>query len=294
VTGTRDGTNVTVKLAAGAAIAGGGSIPSTPGGGTATFGVDAGDVVLVVGTMQSDLSGSLLTATAPVQVISGISCSNMPHDREACDHLEQTVLPVETLGKHYFVTRPTGPSGAPNGHVVRIYGNVDGTKLTYPGMNPGGPATIDAGQVVDLGVVNEDFEVSGDHEFIVSTFMIGGGPVSAAAEGDPSQSFMITVEQYRTKYVFLAPDDYDVSVVDVVTPMGADVELDGAPAGATVTPISSGFGVMRLKLDSGNDGAHTITSSQPIGIQVMGYGSYTSYQYPGGLNLGHIAPVPPK
>jgi hypothetical protein len=27
---------------------------------------------------------------------------------------------------------------------------------------------------------------------------------------------------------------------------------------------------------------------------VMGYGAYTSYQYPGGLDLRAIAPVPPR
>ena len=137
-------------------------------------------------------------------------------------------MPAETLGKHYFVTRPTGPSGTPNGHVVRIYGNVDGTHLSYPGGSPGGaPGMINAGDVVvDLGVVNQDFEVTGDHEFIVSTFMLGAGPISNAAEGDPSQSFMVTVEQYRLKYIFLAPDDYDTSYVDIVQPVDAKLTLD--------------------------------------------------------------------
>jgi hypothetical protein len=292
VTGTKDGTMVTVKLAPKAAIAGGGGVPSTPGGGTATFGVDAGDVVLVVGTPTTDFSGSLVTASAPIQVLSGIACSYMPHNQPACDHLEETVLPAETLGKHYFVTRPTGPSGVPNGHVVRIYGNVDGTHLTYPGANPGGPATINAGDVVDLGMVNQDFEVSGDHEFIVSTFMLGAGPVSGASEGDPSQSFMVTVEQYRLKYIFLAPDDYDTSYVDIVEPDGAKLTLDGAALGTPPTSISSGYGVARVALGPGNQGAHTLTSDKPVGIQVMGYGTYTSYQYPGGLNLGEIAPPP--
>jgi hypothetical protein len=37
-----------------------------------------------------------------------------------------------------------------------------------------------------------------------------------------------------------------------------------------------------------------LTASAPSGIQVLGYGAYTSYQYPGGLNLGRIAPVPVK
>ena len=50
----------------------------------------------------------------------------------------------------------------------------------------------------------------------------------------------------------------------------------------------------RHKLGPGNSGAHTLTSTQPVGIQVMGYGAYTSYQYPGGSDLTAIAPPPVK
>src|SRR5690606_17680113 len=110
ITGTQDGTTVTVKTSPKGAIAGGGGVPETPGGGTATFSLDAGDVVLVVGTENGDFSGTLVTASAPIQVVSGIACSQIPHGTVACDHLEETVLPVETIGKRYFVTRPTGPN----------------------------------------------------------------------------------------------------------------------------------------------------------------------------------------
>ena len=292
VTGTQAGTTVTVKLSQTGAIQGGGGVPMTPFGGTATFQVGAGDVVLVVGTPTSDSSGTLVTSTAPIQVLAGISCTYLPHDVEACDHVEESVMPAETLGKHYFVARPTGPTGAANGQIVRIFGNVDGTQLTYPGTNPGGPTTIDAGQVVDLGVVSSDFEIVGDHEFIVGTFMVGAGANNGARDGDPSQSFATTVEQFRLKYVFLAPRDYDKSFVDVVGPVASQVTLDGAPLGVAFTPLSSGFGVARVALGAGNGGAHVLESDQPVGVQVLGYGAYTSYQYPGGLNLGKIAPPP--
>lgn len=33
-----------------------------------------------------------------------------------------------------------------------------------------------------------------------------------------------------------------------------------------------------------------VTSDQPVGIRVLGYGDAISYQYPGGLNLQMIAP----
>jgi hypothetical protein len=103
----------------------------------------------------------------------------------------------------------------------------------------------------------------------------------------------VAVEQYRMKYVFLAPDDYDFSFVDVVAPSGTELTLDGATVGVAATAIgTTGFGVVRVPIPKSGGGAHVLTSTKPVGIQVMGYGLYTSYQYPGGLDLNAIAPVP--
>jgi hypothetical protein len=296
ITASQDQTKVEVQLSGTAAIAGGSGLASIPAGGKANFTINRGDVVLLVGQGKDkvDLSGSLILSSAPVQVLTGISCTNMPHSKVACDHLEETVLPAETLGKHYFVTAPSGPSGQMLGHIVRIYGNVDGTALTYPGANPGGPSTINAGQVVELPLSTTDFEIVGSHEFLVASFQVGAGPISGNQKGDPAQSFAVTVEQFRKNYVFLAPDDYDESYADVVQPLDAKLTLDGAPVSAAPTPISSGYGVVRLKLGPGQGGAHALSADKPVGLQVLGYGAYTSYQYPGGLNLGLIAPPPIK
>ncbi|WP_437733047.1 IgGFc-binding protein [Sorangium sp. So ce1335] len=301
ITGTADGTSVTVSVAQGGAVVAGGGVPATRGGESFTVELDEGDVVEILGDPARDLSGSLVTATKPVQVLTGMPCVEAPIGRAACDHIEESVFPAETLGKHYFVTIPTSPRGQVIGHIVRLYGNVDGTALTYPSGRPdGAPTRIDAGQVVDLSMVRRDFEVVGDHEFAVSSFMLGADIVDPSTrppnqKGDPSQSHPTAVEQYRTKYVFLAPSDYDESYVDIVQPMDASITLDGAAVGVAPTPIGngSGFGVARVKLGPGNGGAHVLTASAPVGIQVIGYGSYTSYQYPGGLNLLTIAPPPP-
>jgi hypothetical protein len=103
------------------------------------------------------------------------------------------------------------------------------------------------------------------------------------------------VEQYRTSYVFLAPSDYDVSFADVIAPPGTTLTLDGAPVTATARSVSSAFSVIRIPLKVGSaNGAHSLTASNPVGIQVSGYGDFTSYQYPGGLQLSQIAPPPVK
>jgi hypothetical protein len=301
VTGTQPDTKVTVHLTKQATVVAGPDVVPGAKGGTATYTIGAGDVIELVSDGGSDLTGTLVQASAPVQVVSGMPCVFQPFDEKkpACDHLEETVLPAETLGRHYFVTVPTAPQGDVVGHIVRLVGNVDGTALSYPsGHAPkGAPASIDAGQVVDLGVVEDDFEVIGDHELAIATFMLGASSLDPNVNpplGDPSESTATALEQYRTKYVFLAPTDYEVSFVDVVQPLDAVVVLDGATLCGLLTEIGSGYGIRRVKLPPVGTGTHVLTATKPVGIQVIGYGAYTSYQYPGGLDLKVIAdpPVP--
>ena len=305
VTGTSDGTNVTVKLGPKGMVVAGGGISAAPAGGTLTFALNAGDVAEVVSGSgrDYDFSGSLLSADKPVQVITGVPCIDFPLDVVACDHVEETVFPSQTLGKHYVVTTPTGPKQNKVGHVVRLYGNVDGTTLTYKPSAPAGcPTTLNGGDVVECGdEVHDDFEVSGTHEFGVGMFMIGAseadpssGSGSSSSQGDPSQSFAVAAEQYRLKYVFLAPTDYKTSYVDVIAPAGTKLMLDGSDVSSKLASISgTDWFNARLLLDAGKDGVHSLVADKPVGIQVIGYGDYTTYMYPGGLNLGEIAPIPP-
>lgn len=298
VTATEDGTTVEVKLGPNAKVVAGGGIPAGEGVGTVTFALDAGDVAQVLsGVGRSyDLSGSLVKANKPVQVISGVPCIDFPFNVVACDHIEETVFPVETMGKHYVVPRPSGPNGEVD-HVVHFFGNFDATALTYTPSKPEGcPDFLNAGQTADCGEVSTDFEVTGDKEFGVAMFLLGGSKVDPGRnEGDPSQSFAVTVEQYRKNYVFLAPSDYKKNFVDVVAGAGTSLTLDGADvSGQLKTLTGTKFLVARLPLGPGKDGAHTLSASAPVGIQVLGYGDYTSYQYPGGLNLSTISSVPIK
>lgn len=300
VTGTQDNTTVTVKVSSKGNILKGADIAAAGPNDTFTFPINRGEVVELASTGGADLGGSLVSASAPVQVITGVPCIQNPIGTQYCDHIEESVFPAETLGKHYFVIVPTSPNGDKVGHVVRLYGNVDGTQLSYLGETPANaPASIDAGEVVDLGVVTGDFEITGSRELAVGSFMLGSEIVDPSApdtdkRGDPSQSQSTAVEQYRDKYVFLTPDDYPMSFVDVVQPMDATVMIDNQPISAEPVLISSNYGVARVKLGPGVKGAHVLTASAPVGIQVMGYGTATSYHYPGGLDLVPIAPPPPK
>jgi hypothetical protein len=301
ITASQDGTTVKVLLGANANVMTGGGIPAKAGGEVLELTLDAGDVAEIVTPKgdKNDLSGSLVQATKPVQVISGIQCINVPAEQSACDHVEESVLPAEALGKRYIVTTPTRPKGGAGAHVVRFVGNRDGTTLTYfpakPG--PGCPDTLSAGEVAQCtGNVTIDFMVTGSQEFGITTFMVGSSvyePGNNQAQGDPSQTIFASTEQFRRSYLFLTPDDYDVSYAVIVGPEGAAPMLDGAPVDG-YEALAEGLGVWRATLSAGKNGAHTLTSTMPVGLQAMGYGAFTSYQFPGGLNVKMIAPPPTK
>jgi hypothetical protein len=305
VTATQDGTNVTATLASTAKVLAGGAITASTGG-TLKFALaNAGDVAEIVLDKgdKYDLSGSLIQSDKPIQVIAGVPCINIPEGTPACDHIEESIMPAETLGKHYVVSMPDKPSGGIGKAVIRFFGNQDGTTLTYNPSTPAGcPTTLSAGQVAECKIGGADFEVTGDKEFGVAEFSPGASiymPAGNDPPGDPDESIFPAVEQFRTKYLFLAPTDYDTSYADIVGTSDAAPMIDGVAVSAAFSMIGTGpFGTWRVKLDAGPkmDGAHSLTSMKPVGVQVMGYGGNTSYQYPGGLNLNLISapPPPPK
>lgn len=299
VTATQDATQLNIGLSGAANVLAGGGVAAGIAGTTLKLTLaKAGDVALIVAKkgQSQDLSGSLVNSDKPVQVISGSPCINMPTQNAAsCDHVEESVFPAETLGKSYVVATPTRPSGGAGLHVLRFYGNVNGTTLSYsPAVPPGCPTALNAGQVVECGAVTTDIEVTGSHEFAISGFMVGATALSfAETRGDPSQSNFPSVEQFRTRYTFVSSDDYPINYVDIICKQTANVELDGVTVVDPFTAIgASGFGVRRVKLGAAMGGAHTLVGSTPLSAQVVGYGDSTSYQYPAGLNLNRIAPPP--
>ncbi len=306
ITATDDNTAVDVHLSAD--IASGTGVAAASAGEMISFDMDAGDVIQLLGAWgawwdepHGDLSGSVVIADKPVQVIALNPLSNVPNENTGyADHMEETVLPGEVIGTEYLVAAPSAPDGNAVGHIVRFYGNVDDTTLTYPaGVTPANaPTMLNAGDVVEIGPTPQMFQVIGDKSFAMASFMLGGrvqDPAGTDVEtrGDPAFSMIVTPEQFRKQYTFLAPVDYMANYADIVVPDGATVTIDGSLISGTPTPIgSSGWSVVRHQLSTGNNGAHFLESDKPVGLQVMGFGHATAFYYPGGLNLELISDPP--
>jgi len=314
VTAVEDATEVVVKVGPLGTIQAGpaGSTLVEAGPGTVfSLMMNALDVVELMAVPGTDLSGTQVQATGdkPIQVMTGNPAANVPDPATpSADHLEEIVFPAEAVGHDYVVTVPTGPHGTPVQHVVRLFGHAMPTTLSYfPAKPAGAPDTLAAGAVAEFAA-SVDFQVQGTAPFAVGSFLVGGQVLDPAADprdsmGDPSQSLTTGKAQFRERYVFLAPSDYTANFVDIVAVAGTAVTLDGTALDATTATKLAGraddgtteltYDVYRVQLAATRAGQHELSATQPVGIQVAGYGRFTSYQYPGGLNLNLVSDPPP-
>ncbi len=288
ITATKDGTTVTVN-ARGATVAGSGVAALTPGV-SQDFALDAGGVLQLFTAGGADLTGSMVTATEPVQVIGGHYCTQVPIGITACDHLEESMFPIETLGAEYIVTAPAVPS-LPNGKVeiVRIVAVEDNTNLTYDPPQSGAPANLaTAGSFVEIAGNAQSFSITADKKILVAQLMEGQD--AGGGTGDPAMALAVPTGQYRTDYLFHAPVNYETNYVNITAPMDASITLDGSATPLTGFDAigSTGYGLLRVTLENSGDGNHRLVGDQAFGISVYGYGQYTSFWYPGGLDLSPI------
>ncbi len=284
-------------------VTAGGGVSAT---GTSTVTMNAGDVLEIASNKNatttaygSDPSGAYVNASAPVEVFGGSTCSYIPYGTPACDHVEEVMFPLETLQTTYIVVPPNMTGITTNkspSHFVRIVGTVNSTSLSYTPSVAGAPATISAGQV-SIFETSTPFQVTAGNPIVIGQYMessnnYGGG----ALNGDPAMTVAIGTGQFRTSYAFTAPNNYYINWVTVVAPANNSVTIDSTtiPSSSFTAIGTSGYGYYHYKIcDSSNNNTlcsnaasnHTASSAAGFGIQVYGYGSYTSYWYPGGLNL---------
>jgi hypothetical protein len=273
-----------------------------------TYSLEKGDVLEIfsdVGDINDpvynqDLSGSILQADQPVMAFGGHYCTYIPYDKKACDHLETSLFPIETLGTQYIVSLPHTPHG--EHEWVRILGLYENTKVAFdPPVSGQTGAILNTGDVLELSDVATSFAINANGKIFVTQYMLGeydtvpdgGTPVPDL--GDPSESAAISLPQYRSSYTFLAPQTYVENWIDVLAPAGATVTLDGVPIpAASYVPVGSQpFGVAHQLLPATGSPGHSIHSTVPFGLVVYGYGSRTSYMYPGGLDLRVVDVLPP-
>ncbi|MBN2724641.1 MAG: IgGFc-binding protein [Deltaproteobacteria bacterium] len=251
-----------------------------------------------------DLTGSYISSDNPIAVWGVHSCDFIPFNYWACDHLEEMMLPLETWGNHFFVgiTKQI-EQGSDESNMIRIVAGEPGVQVTFtPAVNS--PVTLNAtGDFIEfLAPTNTHFEVDATGPIMVGKFTVGQNYWTDDSEsmGDPAFGLVVPVEQYRSEYTFSTPPSITKNFVNVIAIIPSDntgnITLDDViiPP-ATFEPIGdTGYGVARMDVtDTGDNGSHKISAPDSVkfGIEVYGFANFTSYLYPGGLDLEYINPV---
>ena len=284
VTASEDQTLVTITAPpSGALIQAGGGLQAD---GNGQVMLDQGDVLQVVtANGANDVTGTLISADKPIEVLGGHDCTQVPIGIAACDHLEESMFPIETLSKEYIVVPPVQvPSdNLEKAQVIRVVATADNTTLTFEPDQGVNTNLALAGSFVEIPYTINKFKVSANNKILVAQYMVG--QQANFGTSDPAMLVAVATEQYRTNYLFHAPVGWTGNYVDIIAPNGANVTVDGVMVGAFQSIAGTNFSVAHVKLSNAGDGTHNVSSNQKIGISVYGVLNYGSYWYPGGLDL---------
>ena len=234
---------------------------------------------------SADLTGTTLKSDAPIALYSGHNCTFVPFNKWACDHLEEAIFPTSAMGKRYIGSHTTSSGNDP-----ALYRVVSASGENIVSFDPAVHPTkkLGKGEWFEF-LTKQDFEVTGTGRFALVKFMVGQNysnlKPGEGAPGDPAMALAVPVEQYRTSYHFLAPASYQKNYVNIHAPGTANVKLDGQLIPASKFQAFSANSTMKVAKIQISGGSHFVESTSKTGITVYGVGSYTSYMYPGGLDL---------
>jgi hypothetical protein len=179
-------------------------------------------------------------------------------------------------------------------YVVRVMSRENSNTLTFTPASVHAPVTLNRGQFIEF-CDTRDFDVSATQPILVGQFMVGQnetacGTCSTVAGtfptvGDPSFTLEVPTPQYRFDYNFVVPATYTASFINVVGQTGATILLDGTALVGAGSPIAgTTWSVWRQSIAAGSHHINT-AGATGFGLKVIGVASYTSYGYPGGLDL---------
>lgn len=262
--------------------------------------ISRGDVYEVRGSnhpgASSDFSGWLVKADKPVAVVTGHSCAQVPFDNTFCDVLIEMATPVQhwgvkTIVPHFYSRKP---------FLWRAYAHVPGTTLK---TNDSIVAKLEAGEYYESPLTTETVIVESDRPVSIAQYCSS----SDAAEkkvGDPFMTLVPPVAAYARSYSIATPQatpspyslanrwtrgDWAHQVVVIASDDAiSTMELDGKDVDEQefARIPNSDFKIAHFSLEPG---AHTLTSDEPFGATVYGFGTgmdnYDSYGHHLGYSL---------
>lgn len=280
VVGTADATTVTITPAAA-------TNDGHPAGTSFQVTLNTLDTIRFMAAGTGDLTGTVITASAPVGVLSGTSCAVVPAGSQWCDLLLEMMPPVAGWGDHFAFNR-TKPRGTEPGDVLRVVAGFDGTTVSA-NIN-GTPRTfqLNRGQLAELGGsgtpawLTGPSSLSSDKPVLVGTLITGQSTTGGTGVGDPSLFIVPPISQWLSRYRFEVPTETSTAgniylQVTVADAAKSTLRLDGAalsPAPSFVAVPATPYVTADVAIA---EGSHQMSADQPFELLTYAYAPSGSY-----------------
>lgn len=243
-----------------------------PGGSVLTVTLKPYQVAQVQST--ADLSGSKVTASSPVVVLSGHSCAQK---HTSCNHVVEQLLPTSAWGTHYVV-----PPLASQSRYDLVYAVASQpTKLTYNHGNVIGSRGLQEGDLIEFEVrPSRPLFLSADVG--IQVLLFGAGGTRGKITYDPYLVLIPDVEAYCPAYVVNSfPGSKSVALVVAQTKDADKLTIDGHKLGNKLTWATvpgSAFSYAEVDLNNTNT-IHMTMANTSFGLltfwlsQSGGYGT---------------------
>jgi hypothetical protein len=275
-----------------------------------TITLQQGQTYQINGSIYTDdITGTWITSDKPVGVFAGSSLGDVTPWFGDANPLVQEQLPVESWGKQAL---SMGFAGRGNGDSYRILAAYDNTMVTITGSvvtvldawdgiitnsNEAVMTNLNAGQFCDI-IVEGPVQFQATQPVQVAHFANGssfddGVWFSDVEEpyGGPSEILLPPTGHYlKTNTVVTLPNDdvtgdFPENYLNIIVPQSAitNTLVDGSHIATTNFVVIGTSGYYGAQITVTNSGVHKVISSQPVGVEVYGFGGADAYGYFGGV-----------
>ncbi|XP_053380768.1 IgGFc-binding protein-like [Mercenaria mercenaria] len=253
------------------------------------------DVTQIVDS--SDLTGTIISATMPVTVISGTSCANIPPNIADCDFIVEQMFPVNAWTNIYIVP-PIPPR---TGYFARIQA-MDEVQVFI----------TNSSQQLYRHMLQKTFEqfqfgseptvIYSNGTLNFSVIQYGVGPGFDPQEGGPFMTVILGLKNYISSYIFVISPSYsnfeNYLTVIIKASNKTGILLDGQPLpymyNYTVSKPLDEYVVFVSHISTGFHNLTHIDKLVNFGALLYGFNSGSGYGYPAGMKYPGSDVAPSK
>lgn len=235
-------------------------------------------------SLNSDLTGTLISADKPVGVVAGNACANIPFSNTGyCDHICEMLPPIASWGAKFI----TVPLKSRIGDTYKFLAAQDSTVIKINGT---AEPMIHKGQSIQKIYTGAAFVES--NKPILAVQFSNGTTYDNAQYADPFMLNIPPLEQFLGAYTTGTVNGFARHYVNLVVPNSivSTIIMDGSVVGSgNFTAIgTTGFSYAQLTV---TDASHSFSGTLPFGVFSYGFNFADSYGYAGGQSFSEVATV---